>query len=124
KPVAVKSIEQQALQALHRMRSAWMATRTGRINMLRGFSREFGLEVPVGAVRGIAQIARFIADDRCAIPAILRTPLRLALEEIRLMEARIVQVERERAEMARRSPGCAALTMGRGDGWLTISAAH
>ena len=36
KPVAVKSIEQQALQALHRLRSGWMATRTRRINTLRG----------------------------------------------------------------------------------------
>src|SRR5205807_2268092 len=80
------------------------------INMLRGFCREFGLDVPVGAVRGIAQIARFIADDRSAIPAILRTPMRLALEEIRLMEARIEQVERELAEIARGSPACAALT--------------
>ena len=30
-PVRVKSIEQQALQALHRSRSAWMTTRTARI---------------------------------------------------------------------------------------------
>jgi transposase len=42
-PVRVKSIEQQALQALHRSRSAWMATRTARINTLRGFCREFGI---------------------------------------------------------------------------------
>src|SRR3954469_14301115 len=57
RPVAVKSIEQQALQGLHRMRSAWMVTRTARINTLRGFCREFGMEVPVGAVRGLAQMA-------------------------------------------------------------------
>ena len=38
-PVRVKSIEQQALQALHRSRSAWMATRAARINTLRGFVR-------------------------------------------------------------------------------------
>ena len=41
-PVKVKSIEQQALQGLHRTRSLWMATRTARINALRGFCREFG----------------------------------------------------------------------------------
>ncbi len=32
KPVAVKSVEQQALQALHRTREAWKSTRTRRIN--------------------------------------------------------------------------------------------
>ena len=57
KPVAVKSIEQQALQALHRTRSGWMSTRTRRINTLRGFCREFGLVVPEGAATGLAQIA-------------------------------------------------------------------
>src|SRR5436190_11749428 len=41
KPVRVKSVEQQALQALHRSRSAWLSTRTARINALRGFCREF-----------------------------------------------------------------------------------
>jgi transposase len=38
-PVRVKSIEQQALQGLHRTRSRWMGTRTSRINALRGFCR-------------------------------------------------------------------------------------
>lgn len=122
KPVTVKSVEQQALQALHRTRSAWMASRTGRINMLRGFCREFGLEVPVGAVRGLAQMARFIADDHCGIPAILRAPMRLVLEEIRLMEARIEQLERELAGVARQSPACHALASVPGIGLLTSTA--
>jgi len=38
-PVRVKSIEQQSLQSLHRVRSGWMATRTARINALRGCCR-------------------------------------------------------------------------------------
>ena len=122
KPVTVKSVEQQAVQALHRMRSAWMASRTGRINMLRGFCREFGLEVPVGAVRGLAQMARFIADDHSGIPAILRTPMCLVLEEIRLMEARIEQIERELAAIARQSPACHALASVPGIGLLTSTA--
>jgi transposase len=122
KPVAVKSVEQQALQALHRMRSAWMATRTRRINTLRGFCREFGLEVPVGAVRGLAQMARYIADDRSGLPALLRTPMRLALEEIRLMEARIEQLERELAHIAQQSDACKVLASVPGIGLLTSTA--
>lgn len=120
--VAVKSIEQQSLQALHRLRSGWMATRTRRINMLRGFCREFGLEVAVGAVRGLAQIARLLADEHSAVPAMLRIPMRLALEEIRLLEARIEQLERELAEIARASPACQALVSIPGIGLLTSTA--
>lgn len=62
KPVRVKSVEQQALQAMHRTRSAWKATRTARINALRGFCREFGLIVPEGSALGIAQRARYLVD--------------------------------------------------------------
>src|SRR5687767_2289591 len=122
KPVAVKSIEQQALQALHRMRSAWMATRTRRINTMRGFCREFGMEVPVGAVKGLAQMARLLADDHSAVPAMLRTPMRLALEEIRLLEARIDSLERELAQIARQSEPCQALASVPGIGLLTSTA--
>ena len=121
-PVAPKSVEQQALQALHRLRSGWMGTRTRRINTLRGFCREFGMDVPVGAVRGLAQIARLLADEHSAIPAMLRAPMRLALEEIRLMEARIEALERELAQIARQSEACQALASVPGIGLLTSTA--
>jgi len=122
KPVAVKSVEQQALQALHRTRSAWMAARTGRINMLRGFCREFGLVVPEGAARGLAQMARYLADERSGLPAMIRGSMRLVLEEIRLMEARIENLERELAELARHSPACQVLLTVPGIGLLTSTA--
>ena len=44
----IKSVEQQALQGLHRTRSLWMGTRTSRINALRGFCREFGIVIAQG----------------------------------------------------------------------------
>ena len=57
-PVRVKSVEQQALQAMHRTRSLWMATRTSRINALRGFCREFGIVIAQGSRLGVEQIQR------------------------------------------------------------------
>ena len=53
RPVRVKSVEQQALQGMHRIRGLWMGTRSSRINALRGFCREFGIAIPVGARTGI-----------------------------------------------------------------------
>ncbi len=70
--VRVKSVEQQSLQALHRTRSLWMGTRTSRINALRGFCRELGLHVPVGARTGLEAIGRAVADDQSPIPPLLR----------------------------------------------------
>jgi transposase len=122
KPVAVKSIEQQALQALHRTRSGWMSTRTRRINTLRGFCREFGLVVPEGAATGLAQIARYLADERSGLPEMLRPSMRLVLEEIRLMEARIGQLEQKLSAMAKQSPACQLLLSVPGIGLLTSTA--
>ena len=49
--VPVKSLDQQALSALHRLRSAWLAARASRINTVRGLLREFGLVIPLGSRR-------------------------------------------------------------------------
>ena len=38
-------------------------------------------------------MARYIADEHSGLPAILRTSMRLILDEIRLMEARMAQLE-------------------------------
>ena len=121
-PVRVKSVEQQSLQSLHRVRSAWMATRTSRINALRGFCREFGIVIAAGSRIGVEQIARVLADPNSAVPAILRDTLKLLIEEIRLHEARIAQLERELTAAAKCSPACTTLLSVPGVGLLTATA--
>ena len=121
-PVRVKSIEQQALQSLHRTRSLWMATRTARINALRGFCREFGIVIAPGSRVGVEQIARVLADPRSAIPALLRATLPLLVEEIRLLEARIAQLETTLSAAARESHACTTLLSVPGVGLLTATA--
>jgi transposase len=61
-PVPVKTLDQQAIAALHRLRSGYLATRTARINCVRGLLREFGVAIPVGA-RHLAPRARAAIDD-------------------------------------------------------------
>ncbi len=121
RPVKVKSVEQQALQALHRTRSLWMTTRTSRINALRGFCREMGLHVPVGARPGLEVIARAIVDDRNDLPDLLRPVLQSLLEEIRSLEARIARLERELAGVAAQTPACQLLMTIPGVGLLTAT---
>jgi transposase len=121
-PVRVKSVEQQAVQGLHRTRSLWMATRTARINALRGFCREFGIGIAQGARLGLEQIARVLADPKSAVPDLLRGTMKLLVEEIRLLEARIGELERELSQTARQSPACATLLTVPGVGLLTATA--
>jgi transposase len=122
RPVRVKSVEQQALQALHRLRSQWMATRTQRINGLRGFCREFGLAVPRGARTGLRNIAQLVGDTTSAVPAMLRCEMSATLDEVRMLELRIAQLERDLAVMARSMPACQLLMTIPGIGLLTATA--
>jgi transposase len=121
-PVRVKSVEQQALQGLHRIRSLWMGTRTSRINALRGFCREFGLAVPTGARTGLEAISRVLADPHSSVPSMIRGTMSLLLEEVRMLEARIAQLERQLAQVARLSPACTTLLSIPGVGLLTATA--
>lgn len=118
----MKSIEQQALQGLHRIRPLWMTARTSRINALRGFCREFGITVPEGARSGIEVLGRVLADLRSAVPDLIRESARMLLEEIRLPQARIAQVERVLTQAARLSPACTLLLTIPGTGLLTATA--
>jgi transposase len=122
RPVRVKSVEQQALQGMHRIRSLWMGTRTSRINALRGFCREFGIAIPVGARTGVEVISRVLVDPASAVPELIRGTARLLVEEIRLLEARVAQLERELAALAKHSPACTTLLSIPGIGLLTATA--
>lgn len=68
RPVPIKSVDQQALQQLHRLRSQWMAARTARINFLRGCLREFGVGIPVGAQRAIQSVRDALSDPHGPVP--------------------------------------------------------
>ena len=56
--VALKSVEQQDIQAIHRVRSELVRQRTGKANQIRGLVGEYGLVAPVR----IAQLRAILPD--------------------------------------------------------------
>jgi transposase len=98
-PVPVKTPTQQALQGTHRIRAQWQATRTARINGVRGLLREHGLPLRVGASTIRREVPRLIEDER--IPGALRPVLLALLEEIRDLETRVAQVDAQLAAFLR-----------------------
>jgi len=94
--VPVKSLEQQAVVALHRIRQGYLHTRNARINAVRGHLREFGCVIPVGAQHLVPRA--HAALETGAVPALLRPALATVLEEIRNLEA---QAEVVRCQLAR-----------------------
>jgi len=103
-PVPVKSLEQQQLQQLHRLREQYKNTRVSRINLLRGFLREFGVYVPVGATAGLRTIRQSLQSPDCDWPELLRASLSEVLEEIARLDGKIEGIERQLSAQARQDP--------------------
>ena len=117
--VPIKTIEQQQLQSLHRLRSQWMSTRQRYLSTLRGILREFGIVIPLGPSVAKAQIGAALAAADSAIPDGLRPELAQMLQEIAPLEEKILSVERqlaaltrtdERVQQLREIPGVGLLT--------------
>jgi transposase len=121
-PVPIKTVPQQILTSLHRMRSGWVAERTARINALRGLLREFGLFIPVGAKEVVPAVSLLIQDADSGLPDALRNLFAEACQEIREIEARITTVEQQLQALASQMPVVAQLLTIPGIGLLTATA--
>jgi hypothetical protein len=68
RPVPVKTVEQQTLQAIHRIRTQWQTARVARINVMRGLLAEHGHAIPVGARTVLRRVTAILSDPDAAIP--------------------------------------------------------
>jgi len=120
KPVPVHSVEQQTIQQLHRVREQWKHTRTQRINGLRGFLRELGFAIPLGA-KLAQRHARQIIDDP-AIPTPLKVVFSRMLDELVTLEADMAAVERQLKLLTKANADVQRLQTVAGVGLLTSTA--
>jgi transposase len=116
--VPVKTVPQQTLAALHRLRSAWMAARVARLNLVRAMLRELGFPIPVGANHVVVQALALLEQ----LPEPLRPPLTEACHEIRDFESRIAGVEQQLRALAAQLPVAVRLQSIPGVGLLTATA--
>jgi transposase len=89
--VPVKTVEQQDLQSLHRVRDRLVAQRTSLINHTRGLLAEYGLVFPTGA----ALFGRRARAELTGAPLspMSRETFGALLDELEALEARIEQLE-------------------------------
>ena len=121
-PVAIKSEDQQALIALHRVRSQWLETRTARINSMRALLREFGIITPAGSKRFMNDLHRLLADKQELLPQQVHRTLFALWEEVRELEQRIQEVDDELSAFAQQEPVVGTLLKIPGVGTLTATA--
>jgi len=116
--VAVKSPEQQAQSALHRLREARIRERVQTSNQIHALLLEFGLALPQGA-RGLQQAHSLLGERDAALPEgawrVLEKPLQhhdLLLQEIETLDLEIA-AQAKQDDVARRlmtGPGIGPIT--------------
>lgn len=116
--VPVKSVEQQALLTLHRVRQGFVVERTAIINRLRGLMSEFGV---VLALRSVT-VRRQAATAAEALPELARRAVGDLLEQLRALDARIDAYDDEIHAQAKLSEPARRLMQIRGIGATTALA--
>lgn len=95
RPVPIKTVEQQQIQLLHRLREHDKQARIARINLLRGCLREFGIDIPRGVTRGLAAMREALALADNGLPDALRPAIAEGLAEITQLKQRTLELERQ-----------------------------
>jgi transposase len=122
--VAVKNEDQQAILALHRAREQWKATRTMRINGIRGMLREFGIIAPKGAASFLARLPQILEARRERIPERVRRLILSYWAEAEELERRMDEIEKELKGIAKENPVIRSLVAIPGIGEITATALY
>jgi transposase len=120
--VPIKSVDQQDLQALHRVRERLMKARTALINETRGLLHEYGIIVPQGASTFRKHVLEKLANEATKLTPSSQELFQQLLEELAALDARIAAYDAQLAQVAQTHPVCQRLMTIPGLGELTATA--
>jgi len=120
--VAVKSVAQQDIQAVHRIRSGLIEHRTAKANQIRGLVAEYGLVAPkeLGQLR--IALPCWLEDSENGLSDRFRQLLEGVWGDLRGLDERVGELDREIALIARSHPVAKRLQQLRGVGPITATA--
>ncbi len=122
--VAIKTVEQQDVQALQRMRSAAVAERTALCNRLRGLLAEYGIVLPQGVARLRRRIPELLEDGKTALSPLFRQLLEHGYRQLQEADLHIAFHTRLIEQRAREDEAERRLQTIPGFGPVTASAFH
>src|SRR5450631_2870406 len=83
--VPIKSIEQQAILSVHRVRQGFVKARTAQGNQIRGLLGEFGLVIPQGIINVAKRVPEILEDASSELPM----PFRHLIDRLTMTAARV-----------------------------------
>ena len=123
KTVAIKTEEQQAILALHRMRQQLVKFRTAQINCLRGLLTEYGEVMPQGRAGMKRDIPAALGRVSERLPAMVIDTLREQWARVFSLDEQITDIERRLKLWHRNNADCRRIAEIPGVGLLTATAA-
>jgi transposase len=118
--VPVKSADQQDLQSLHRVRERLIVQRTSLINHGRGLMAEYGIVLPKGAWRFVAQAPAAIAE--ATLSNLGRELFAEILDQLRDVSARVAKLDTRIVAICRDNEACRRLAAMPGVGPIIATA--
>ena len=119
--VAVKTVAQQDIQAVHRIREDLMCQRTAKANQIRGLVGEYGLIAPIGICQLRRALPCWLEDAENGLSDAFRTLLSALAEDLRHLDDRLTEMNKHIEEALQRDPAAQRLMTLRGVGPLIAS---
>ena len=116
--VAIKSLEQQDIQSLHRIRSSVIGQRTAQVNQIRGLVAEYGLVAPKQLAPLRRALPEWLEDAENGLTDPFRQLLSNLWEELCRLDERIKDLDREIVCLAQTHPAAKRLQQLQGVGPL------
>jgi len=120
--VPAKSIEQQDIQSLHRIRSQIVARRTAQANQIRGLLMEYGVIIPKGISYIRKEIPMILEDAENELSFLFRELLSGLYDEMVHMDNRVDVIECKLEEICKQNEDCQRLLTIPGVGLLSATA--
>jgi transposase len=120
--VPAKSVEQQDIQSLHRVRSRLVSSRTGLANQIRGLLSEYGIVLP----QHVSQLRRglplILEDANNELTAFSRRLFASLYDELLSLEEKVAALDKQIEALHRASEPCQRVPAVEGIGPLTATA--
>ena len=107
--VAIKSLEQQDIQAIHRLRSLVVGQRTALINQTRGLLLEFGIEVAQGRAALQRRLPEILEQAENGLSERFRAELHRLYEELQHLNQRVAHYAQQIDQIAQDNAQAQAL---------------
>jgi transposase len=120
--VALKTTEQQDIQAVHRVRSELIKQRTAKANQIRGLVGEYGLVAPLSIHALRASLPVWLEDADNGLSPRFRRLLSALAEDLRYLDRRVADQDEELANLAKELPPAKRLMTLRGVGPVIATA--